>query len=305
LNAQSESATQKNNLCYFKQNKRPADERNTKEGEFMYRTIDSAFWTDAKIKKLNIQARYLLLYLITNPHAHVGGIYYIPRVLILHETGLKDRVLDTLYDTLSGAGLARFDTKNEVIWVVNMAKYQMRGEKTERATAGLLKSLHKSPLVKEFLKKYPSVTKWCGDTLSYTLSDTLSEVGTQEQEQEKEQEQNNNPSPNEEQPPPEPCEIPEPLNTPEFQEAWQAWEKYRKETRHTLTPSTRARQLNMLSKKDVATAILMLNQSIQNGWQGIFEVNNGNSTTNRGNSGTPKIAPAQPGQFKKPDLIVQ
>jgi hypothetical protein len=47
----------------------------------MYRTIETSMWTDAKFRGLPAPARLLFLYLITNPHAHVSGIYYLPDVI--------------------------------------------------------------------------------------------------------------------------------------------------------------------------------------------------------------------------------
>ena len=70
--------------------------------------------------------------------------------------------------------------------------------------------------------------------------------------------------------------IPENINTPEFCNAWHDWEIYRKEIKKTLTPTTTQRQLKFLSRYDNATALEMINQSIQAGWTGLFELKNNN-----------------------------
>ena len=64
---------------------------------------------------------------------------------------------------------------------------------------------------------------------------------------------------------------PEKLNTPKFIEAWQKWEKYRKEIKKKLAPSTIKEQYAKLSKYDVDIAIAMINKSIEKGWIGLFE----------------------------------
>lgn len=71
--------------------------------------------------------------------------------------------------------------------------------------------------------------------------------------------------------------FPSNLNTTQFMEAWIEWDTFRSETKHKLTPTTIKKQLAQLSKFPVDTAIAMLNQSIERGWQGIFDVkSNGN-----------------------------
>lgn len=154
----------------------------------MYRTIDASFWTDPKVKKLPTTAKLLFLYLVTNTHSHVSGIYYLPMVTTSYETGIATKVLDTLCNTLSGAGLIRFDTKMEVVWIKNMFRYQGRGEKNARAAANHIAGLHNSSLVQEFLLYYPDVARFHKDRVSipYPAQD---ESGTQDQDQEQEQEQ--------------------------------------------------------------------------------------------------------------------
>jgi hypothetical protein len=71
------------------------------------------------------------------------------------------------------------------------------------------------------------------------------------------------------------------LNNSDFLEAWKEWETYRKEIKHSLTNTTRKKQLTFLSKHPVQTAIDMINQSIEKGWQGLFEINNGTKPENR------------------------
>jgi hypothetical protein len=159
----------------------------------MYRTIDSSIWTDPKFRALPPNGKLLFIYLFSNSHSHLSGIYYIPKVIIRHETGLSDRALHTLLHTLSESGLADFDSEKEVILVRNMFRHQGRGEKHQRSAANQLVSLHKSLLIMDFLALYPVVKKFVPDTLLNTLSDGVSAFGTPEQE--KEQEQSTPPNP--------------------------------------------------------------------------------------------------------------
>ena len=60
------------------------------------------------------------------------------------------------------------------------------------------------------------------------------------------------------------------LDTPEFQEAWDHWETFRREKKKTITASTKVFQLRKLAKHDVAVAIQAIHDSITAGWQGLF-----------------------------------
>ena len=164
----------------------------------MYRTIDSKFWTDPKIHRLQPIEKLFALYLITNPHTHVGGIYYLPDDVVTLETGVPKRNLDTIWDTLSRVGFAKRDAELSLIWVINMFRYQGKGEKNEISVATHLKALHNSFLVKEFLKVYPAVAKRFPEGFSDRVSDSGSFCHSeqeQEQEQEKEQDQEQDAAP--------------------------------------------------------------------------------------------------------------
>lgn len=150
----------------------------------MFRTLETSFWTDPVVRGLPEQAKLLFAYLITNSHTHVSGIYYLPDVVAAHELGIKPGRLNTLWDTLSGVGRVRRDTQTELVWVVNMFRYQGRGEKNEKAAASHLATLHKSPLCKEFLDHYPGVRRFVKDRVSHTPSG----AGPKDQEQDKDQE---------------------------------------------------------------------------------------------------------------------
>ena len=61
------------------------------------RMVNSKFWSDSYIRKLNYSERYLFLYFLTNEHTNIAGIYEITMDAVLFETGLeKIFVLKTL-----------------------------------------------------------------------------------------------------------------------------------------------------------------------------------------------------------------
>ncbi len=135
----------------------------------MYRTICTHLWTDKKIQSLSVQGKLLFVYLITNPHSHMCGIYYLPEELIKKEAGLSDTLCHTLWDTLSGLNLAHYDHETSTVFIVNMFSYQGKGEKNEKCASKHLDTLHDSRLIDLFVERYSTVKQFLSDTLSYTL----------------------------------------------------------------------------------------------------------------------------------------
>jgi len=62
-----------------------------------------------------------------------------------------------------------------------------------------------------------------------------------------------------------------PFESDEFRTAWNSWVDYRKEIKKKLTFSTVDRLFKEMKKWGEAKAIISIDLSIQNGWQGLFE----------------------------------
>lgn len=156
----------------------------------VYRTVNTSFWTDPKVRALAPDGKLLMLYLVTCPHAHVGGIYYLPEVTVLHETGVTRRALDTLWHTLSKPGLAFRDGETEVVWVTNMLRYQGSGSKIFASVANQLACLHNSPLINKFLQRYPEIAPLYSDRVSKGHQ-RQSEFGNPDMDMDQDNEQEN------------------------------------------------------------------------------------------------------------------
>lgn len=63
-----------------------------------------------------------------------------------------------------------------------------------------------------------------------------------------------------------------PFESEEFVNAWLEWEKFRKELGKKLTPSTAKKQMQFLGGWSELQAIGIINQSITNGWTGLFQL---------------------------------
>lgn len=74
-----------------------------------------------------------------------------------------------------------------------------------------------------------------------------------------------------------------PYGSTEFASAWSDWVQHRKEIRHPLKPKTVEAQLELLKGMGESAAIASIQQSITNGWQGLFEPK-GSSKPRKGES---------------------
>lgn len=67
----------------------------------------------------------------------------------------------------------------------------------------------------------------------------------------------------------------------DVQAAWEDWKKYRKEKKQAITPSTAKKQMEFLGGRAGPEAIAIINQSITNGWTGLFELKTNNNGTHK------------------------
>lgn len=93
-----------------------------------YAKILPTFWTGdtgKSIRAIGVDAQLLALYLLTNPHTNMFGLYYLPIPLMTHETGLSVRKIISILGQLQAIGWCRYEPTTEFIWVIEMAGYQI------------------------------------------------------------------------------------------------------------------------------------------------------------------------------------
>lgn len=97
------------------------------------RYINTKLWNDNWIRTLNPLDRYLFIYLLTNEHTNIAGIYELPVGSMAYESGLDER-------DLQNAMLKRLEPKVYYIdgWVIicNFPKHQDY-EKSPKIRAGI------------------------------------------------------------------------------------------------------------------------------------------------------------------------
>lgn len=93
-----------------------------------YARICSGFWTGHTgrlIRGLGPEARVVSLYLLSGPAANMIGLYYLPIPTLCHETGLSEKAALKALRSLSEVQFAEYDPVSEMVWIPNMARYQI------------------------------------------------------------------------------------------------------------------------------------------------------------------------------------
>lgn len=161
-----------------------------------YAKVSPKFWTGdtgKEIRKKGPEAVVVAMYLMTSPVSNMLGLYYQPILYMAHETGLGiEGASKGLRDCIE-AGFCQYDDATEVVWVVEMASYQIADElkASDKRCAGIQKdymALQDSPFLGSWFDRYQA---------AFNLSEKRGTEGAskphrskeQEQEQEKEKDQ--------------------------------------------------------------------------------------------------------------------
>jgi len=127
-----------------------------------YASVHSSFWTGETgkiIRQYGPECQVLALYLMSNRHRNALGLYYIPKVLISHETGISFEGTSKGLRSLFEGGFSVFDGHSEVVWVYEMARYQLGDSLSpkDNRVKWINTKFHdipNNPFLREFLKKY-------------------------------------------------------------------------------------------------------------------------------------------------------
>jgi hypothetical protein len=127
-----------------------------------YAIVTPQFWTGTTgrlIRERGLGAQVVALYLVTSPHANMLGLYYLPLPYLSYETGIPlEGALEALR-SLGQVGFAFYDEREEVVWVPEMARYQIAEalKPTDKRVQGVVNELvkyRKSRFYEPFLKRY-------------------------------------------------------------------------------------------------------------------------------------------------------
>lgn len=167
-----------------------------------YAKVPSHFWIDDmghQMRDLGREAQLTAIYLITNAHSNMIGIYYLPVAFISHETGLPfDEALKALQN-LCEIGFCSYDKKTEYVWIHDTAFDQVSlqlvlNDNRIRAVNDTYAALPDLPFLQAFYDKYHQAfflkarqkKRGGSEALAMTL---LSQKQKQEQKQEQKKKQ--------------------------------------------------------------------------------------------------------------------
>jgi hypothetical protein len=126
-----------------------------------YGKVCPRFWTGTSGRELrgkpNVQV--VALYLMTAPGANMVGLFYLPLVIIVHETGLAETEVVGALETLSRMDVAHYDRPQEIVYIPEMAKHQISetlksGDKQRFGIVRELQPFIRHPFAQNFLKRY-------------------------------------------------------------------------------------------------------------------------------------------------------
>lgn len=121
--------------------------------------ISPDFWTDPEMEDISPNARYAVLWLLTNPRVNLLGYAEIGRKRFVFETGLAIEALDGAFEALPRA----FVRRGDAYWVRGFIRHQFgRGDalvknNMGRAIGRELEGLGRAWVVEEVLREYPEL----------------------------------------------------------------------------------------------------------------------------------------------------
>lgn len=127
-----------------------------------YAKVAPTFWTGATGKDLRRRGSegvVVALYLMSSPHSNMLGLYYQPALYMAHETGLGIEGASKGLQDCIDCGFCAFDSLTEMVWVPEMAAYQVAAELAsgDKRCKGIQKdyeALPKNPFLRAFFERY-------------------------------------------------------------------------------------------------------------------------------------------------------
>ncbi len=120
-----------------------------------YRKVATKLWTDPWVFSLSAEEKLLWLWLITNPHANVAGIYQVAAPFIAFETGTDMDFVARTMEKFQRAGKVMWDPEQGVVWVKRMREYQESASpKVQVAIQREIEAIPDGPVKQAYLAHY-------------------------------------------------------------------------------------------------------------------------------------------------------
>ncbi len=107
----------------------------------MYAQVHQSFWTDRKIMEdCTPEERYFLLYLLSNPHGNITGVFELGFKQMSVETGYTEDTVRNLINRLQDVhGVIRYSPETREILIINWYKYNW--SRSERFLVGVQRAV--------------------------------------------------------------------------------------------------------------------------------------------------------------------
>ncbi len=156
-----------------------------------YGRIVPSFWTGQTARegfRGDLATWSIASYLITGPHSHATGVYYLPPAYIAHDLGIDQIVVETTLLKLERLGFVDLDRPSDWIFVREMARIQI-GEvlkPSDKRVKWVVKEIAKAPgnLQAAFRRRYEGAFN-LPEAPSHGASASIRQEQEQEQEQER------------------------------------------------------------------------------------------------------------------------
>jgi hypothetical protein len=121
--------------------------------------------------------RDLFIFLITTLQGHVSGLYYMPKVLIEHDTLMTRKEVDSAFAQLLKRNMAYYDDTNELVLVMKMFRHQGKNHNMDEAAQKQLLTFKHSPLASILVDEYGHIEK-IAEVVDTVKASCMDNVGT-------------------------------------------------------------------------------------------------------------------------------
>ncbi|GEM_PF-3967576 len=113
-----------------------------KKSEYVYTKIPTRFWMGG-MRRLSFQAKYLMLYFLTNHHRNLVGFYSLPIGYALADTGFEADEFEQAFAELKEKGSVLYDDESEVILIPKYLEYNPLENENQKVSA--IKKINELP----------------------------------------------------------------------------------------------------------------------------------------------------------------
>ena len=159
----------------------------------IYRNVHINFWEDSKVlDDMEIEERYFMLYLLTNPHSNQVGCFEISKRQMVAETGFdKEQINNLLKKFENELGIISYCEKTKELFIKNWFKYNWtRSPKVRICIENEIKNIKSVDLKGKIQEIYSKI--YCMDRVSKDYTKTMQSLWIKEEkekEEEKEEEE--------------------------------------------------------------------------------------------------------------------